>query len=103
MLLETIIRGNVVEFTVTFLDANGDVVEPASAEMKVNFLNSENARETVSVDMEEASDGTWSTEWDSSDALPSRVFWSALSTSPASAKDGAFELAANRANLGIVE
>jgi len=102
MILKTYTRGNVIEFPVTFLDANGVEVDPDSAIVKLNFLNSENARETVEINMQ-SSTGGWSAEWDSSVALPARVYWSAISTSPASAEDGAFELEANLANLGRVE
>lgn len=101
MILDEITRGNVVEFTVTFLDADGDAIDPDSAVLKVNFLNAEEERETVSVDMS-AVTGGWFAEWDSSDALEARVYWSVKSTTPASAKDGAFKLVGNLANVGEV-
>lgn len=102
MILQTYTRGEIIEFPVTFRDASGEEVDPSSAVVKVNFLNAQNARETVAIDMESTTAG-WSADWDSSVALPARVHWSAISVSPASAEDGAFELEANLANLGTVE
>lgn len=102
MILDDITRGSVVEWTVTFLDADGNAVEPESAELKVNFLNSDDERETVEIDMASTTAG-WFAEWDSGDALEARVYWSVKSTNPASAKDGVFALKANLANLGAAE
>lgn len=102
MILDEIIRGNMVEFAVTFLDVNGNPVEPSSAELKVNFLNAEGERATVATAMN-ADTGGWFAEWDSSDALEARVYWSVKSTNPASAKDGVFLLKANPANVGATE
>lgn len=99
MIVETFDRGNAIEFTATFTDADGEAVTPDSATVKVNFLNSDSERETETVMMNEQSDGSWFGIWDSSDALPARVDWSMQSANPASVKDGSFDLEANRANL----
>jgi len=99
MIAQVIDRGNLVEFTANFLDADGIQVEPASVVGTVNFLNSEGARENASVAMTEQSDGTWYGTWDSEEAQPARTYWNIRSTAPESSEDGYFELKGNLANL----
>ncbi len=99
MLVTYIVHGNVVEFAVDFLDADDIPVEPDTAFVTVNFLIGEaRVNETVELELDE-SDGLWRGNWPTDGADPGRVYWSAQSVNPNSAKDGFFDLTANLANL----
>lgn len=99
MIAQVIDRGNLVEFTANFLDANNVQVAPSTVVGTVNFLNSEGTRESASVTMSEQSDGTYYGTWDSEAAQPARTYWNIRSTGPESSEDGYFELKGNLANL----
>lgn len=98
-----IVRDNVVEFTVTFRDADGVAIDPDAATLTVNFRNPNDERENETIDMDPQTDGTWFASWESDVALPGRTYWSAKSSSPAAAEDGMFDLVANPANLATPE
>lgn len=98
-IMTNIVRGNDVQFSITFLDVDDIEVMPDSAVVTVNFLSSgERVNETI--DLEPNSDGFWSATWPSDVAEAGRVFWSAQSIDPVSVQDGSFNLLANAANLG---
>lgn len=96
------VRGNSVEFAVTFTDADGVDINPMSAVVTVNFLSGGD-RVNETIDLVENTDGAWAGTWSSDTAEPGRVFWSARSFNPGAAEDGQFELKANLANLNINE
>ena len=102
-LYDKVARGNIVTWTITFLDGDGDALSPVSAVLSVNFLNDASVRESVSIDMTEDTDGAFNAQWDSVPALPGRVYWSARSATPNAAEDGYFELIGNLANLALPE
>lgn len=97
MIVEHIKRGNIVSFTATFLDTDGNIASPSAATLYVSFMRFEERVED-SAEMEEQTDGSWFAEWDSSDATKGKVHWSVRSTGPSSAQDGSFDLDANLAN-----
>ncbi len=99
MIVERIIRGNLVEFASTFLDDAGEETFPAAVVLTVSFINSAGTRESVTIDMEDdTSGGEFTAVWDSSVAKRGRVHWAVRATDPAGAEEGIFDLAANLAN-----
>jgi len=98
-LVEVIDRGNEIEFSVTFLNKDGDPLLPSSATVTVNYLSREGDRENEIVTLSHQTDDIWYGVWDSQVALPSRTYWNVRSNSPDSSEDGVFELAGNLANL----
>lgn len=96
-------RGNVVEFTATFLDAAGATIEPDSASVTVNFLNADDERESATVEMTMSTDQSWFASWSTADAKPALVYWSVKSVGPESAEDDKFMLKGNLANLSDLE
>lgn len=101
MSLNIVIRGNTVELTSVFTDADGGPLNPSSAVAVVNFKNAGGDRESETVPMSEQSDGAWLGLWNSSNARPGRVYWSVRAENPSAAEDGQFDLRANLANLEI--
>jgi hypothetical protein len=98
-LIEVIDRGNEVEFTAEFLNADGAALNPSGASVTVNFLNADGERESDVVTLAHQTDGSWFGTWDSQEARPARTYWCVRSSNPDSAEDGYFELAGNLANL----
>jgi hypothetical protein len=99
MLVETIDRGNEVEFTIAFLNRNGDPVTPVSATLTVNFLNAAGERSDQIIPLAPQVGDTWYGVWDSQVAQPARTYWTVRSENPDSAEDGFFVLSGNLANL----
>lgn len=101
MTILNITRGNVVFWTVTFLDADDNELSPDSAALVVSYLDSSGNR--VSTDMivmvSDSGATVWLAEWNSGVANHGSVYWSAQSEGPAAAEDGVFMLTANLANL----
>lgn len=96
-MLDRIVRGSTVTFTVTFADAVGVAIDPDSAALHLSFMN-EGERVSEELAMEMQTDLTWIAEWNTIEADAGRVYWSARSVNPYSAQDGQFELTANLAN-----
>lgn len=96
-----ITRGNLVSWTVTFLDADDNELSPDSASLVVSYLDVNDDR--VSTDMiamvSDSGATVWLAEWDSGVANHGRVYWSAQSTDPDAAVQGFFMLTANLANM----
>lgn len=102
MATTVVTRGNVQEFSTNFYDANGDLVIPETAVMRINFVGG-TYRQVINLPMAlSATDGPWVVDWDTSvaGARPGLVYWSAQGLNPAGAEDGQFELDANPANQG---
>lgn len=98
MLVSTIVRGNLIAFETSFLDAEGVPISPASVTVTVSFLDGSGERISEPLTMSEDTDGEWSAAWDSSEAAEGRVYWSVRAYEPPAADQGYFHLAANRAN-----
>lgn len=99
MLAEVIDRGNEVEFSITFLNRDGEPLNPSDATVTINYLDADGARANEIVDLAAQTDDVWYGVWDSQKARPSRTYWTVRSFSPDSAEDGYFELAGNLANV----
>lgn len=97
MLIDSIVRGNVIEWAASFLDAEGAPSEPDSVVLTVNFMGSTGRSET-DITMSENTDGEWAGTWDSSEARKGRVHWAIRTYNPAAADEGRFDLTANLAN-----
>jgi hypothetical protein len=99
MLVETIDRGNEIEFSVSFLNRDDVPLSPASATVTVNYVapNGERADEIINLAAQPGD--VWSGVWDSQIARPARTYYTVRSVNPDSAEDGYFVLAANLANL----
>lgn len=97
MLVDHIVRGNTVLFTASFLDADGAAIVPAAVTLYVSFLGA-SGRESDEIAMDEATDGSFSASWDSSDARKGRVYWAVRASNPPGADEGFFELDAGPAN-----
>jgi hypothetical protein len=99
MLVETIDRGNEIEFSIEFLNRYGDPLSPVSATVTVNYLNSAGERADATVNLTPQAGDVWCGVWDSQVAQPARTYWTVRSLTPDSAEDGFFLLAGNLANL----
>lgn len=99
MLIETIDRGNEVEFTVEFLNKDGQPLNPSDATVTVNYLNVDGIRANEIVDLAHQTDDSWYGVWDSQKAQPARTYWTVRSFTPDSAEDGYFELGGNLSNV----
>lgn len=98
MLVSTIVRGNLIAFETSFLDAEGAPISPGSVTVTVDFINGSGERVSDTLTMSEDTDGEWSAAWDSSEAAEGRVYWSVRAFDPPAADQNCFQLAANRAN-----
>lgn len=96
----TFIRGNVLQFSTSFFDASGGVVDPASALLTLRTapLGADSDLEQIS--MSKIGD-TWVAEWDTTSIAPGIVYWSVQATGPHAADDGSFDLSANWANEAV--
>lgn len=99
MLVETIDRGNEVEFTVTFLNRDGVPLTPSDATVTVNYLDDAGARANEVVTLSHQTADVWYGVWDSQKAQQARTYWTVRSFSPDSAEDGYFELKGNLSNI----
>lgn len=99
MLVETIDRGNEIEFAITFLNRDGDPLLPSTATVTVNYLTAEGSRANEIVELAHQTGDIWYGIWDSQVAQPARTYWTVRSFSPDSAEDGYFELKGNLANI----
>jgi hypothetical protein len=106
-LFKTIIfyRGSTIIFLTTFTDQNGNVIQPPSGQVSVNF-SSPSGQQTAVINMlppgSFGGDPTqWYAAWDSRGANPGQVNWSVHSgvPTPVVVADGWFQLNANPANL----
>lgn len=98
MLVSTIVRGNLVAFETSFLDAEGIPISPGSVTVTVDFVDGSGSRVSETITMSEDTDGEWSAVWDSSEAAAGRVYWAVRAYEPPAADESFFKLAANRAN-----
>lgn len=92
------VRGNIYDFTATFLDVDDLPVIPAYANLYISFLMVGTVKRTkITIAMTVVGQSYFAT-WDSSEAAPCKVNWSVRSVGPHTAEDGSFNLTANLAN-----
>ena len=101
MLVKTVIRGNSIQFTATFRDANNDIVTPSVPTLTLHY-KSNNAYINSTANMVSGASNTWSATWDSSNADVGIVQWHITGGSGVSiAEDGEFRIMGNDSNPGI--
>lgn len=95
-------RGATLRFATQFYDYDCVEVQPASAEVVINYATADNPVNQVTIAMTPPTvdQVKWTAQWDSRGALPGTVFWSIHSDppTPVSVEDGSFALKANAAN-----
>ena len=92
------VRGSMVFFSATFVDKDGAPATPDSATLRLVYRTAEHSPQTSTVSMTVAGNVA-TASWDSSDAMPGIVKWSAKGTGlNAIVQDGSFTLTANEAN-----
>jgi hypothetical protein len=102
---QVIYRGTTVQFSTTFYDVNGNVVQPAGAVVNITCLVAAgNAQQDVAVTMVApvAPSVAWTAMWDTRNIGAGPVQWSVHTTNPTIpevVEDGSFILSANNANL----
>jgi len=98
-----IYRGTTAQFSTTFYDAQGNVVQPDAAELHIVYVDANDLEQEVTIEMTPPNTGVvWTAQWDSRGASPGLVSWSIHTVEdsiPYGVEDGAFELTANNANL----
>jgi hypothetical protein len=95
-----VIRGQVLVFEAHPHDHEGNPVVPATMQLYLNYVHSDNASKTdPPVDMEMQTDGvTWLASFDTAIAEEGAGFASIRATAPGGAEDFKFSITANIAN-----
>jgi hypothetical protein len=96
-------RGATILFNTTFYDPYGNIIQPVSAFVNIDYPNPDGSRAQVTLTMGASFPPAvnWTAEWDSRGAGTGTVFWS-IHTNPSvpiAVEDGQFQLTANQANL----
>ena len=97
MNVNIITRGNIVQWTVTPLDANGNVTTPSAVTIYVQYLV-DGVYTPATIAMTSTA-GVWSGTWDSTVSQSGVIYWSVRATNPSAQADGQFTLNANIANI----
>lgn len=100
----TIARGTTVVFLSQFFDEDGNLINPTSAVVNVEYNGCNGVQQQIPMVAPGTPGGDpvyWSAQWDSRGADPGVVYWSIHSGQPGpySVEDGQFTLTANKANL----
>ena len=97
--MQRFVRGSTILFTATdFVDSAGASMTPTAVTLYIDYPTGNNCRSDTELTMTNAS-GTWTVEWERYIAEDGVVDYSCLAEgSDAVAKDGQFQLTANRAN-----
>ncbi len=96
---EKIVRGQLLIFTSTPKDADGNVVAPDSLKLYLNYPHADGTVSTdAPIDMEAQTDGTYRAEFDTKVAEPGAAFASIRAELPPAADDIKFTITANAAN-----
>lgn len=100
-----VIRGATVQFTTTFYDFNGAIVQPDSATINLVYPMAGGGTGTAAIAMTPPTSPavTWTAQWDTRGIAPGTVSGSVHTGTndpiPVAASDFTFQLAANPANL----
>lgn len=101
MLVKNVVRGNQVNFTTRFYDANNTVLNPSDPTLTL-YYKSNGSYITVTANLIYNSNSNfWASSWDSANADAGIVMWH-ISGGPGvpAAEDGEFRVLSNRANGG---
>lgn len=93
-------RGDVITFTASPEDADGNPIDPATVRLYINFLGANGREDAAPISLAENTDGTWDGQWDTSGigAKQGKVDWAIRTTGPDAASQGSFMLDVNLAN-----
>lgn len=96
---DKIVRGQLLMFTSTPKDVDGNTVVPGSMKLYLNYAHADGSTSTdPPIDMEAQTDGSYIAEFDTKVAEPGAAFVSVRAEGPAAADDIKFTIIANAAN-----
>lgn len=96
--MQTIVRGNDIEFVATFSPPAGSAAQPTSAKIRINYVAGD-VRAEREVALSKMPNGSWVWVWDSRESTGGRVYyWARCEGGLVAAEEGSFMLAANAAN-----
>ncbi len=96
---EKVVRGQLLVFTSTPLDADGAATTPTSLRLYLNYVHADGTTSTdPAIDMDPQTDGTYRAQFDTKDAEPGAAFASIRAEGPPAADDIKFTIIANAAN-----
>lgn len=94
-----IVRGQLVVFTSSPKDADGNDVTPSHIRLYLNYPHVNGTTVTdEAIEMDLQTDGNWKADFDTAIAAPGTVFASIRAHDPPAAEDLKFTIVANRAN-----
>jgi len=97
-----VVRGSTAYWQTNFYDVNGNLIQPVSAVVSVDFPNTDGSRAQTTVNMIAGSSSTpWTAQLDTRNMGVGPVYWSIHTNTPipVAVEDGTFDLTANPANL----
>ena len=97
---EKVVRGQLLVFTSTPLDADGNSTTPTSLRLYLNYVHPGQtvATSDPAIDMDPQTDGTYRAQFDTKDTEPGAAFASIRAEGPPAADDIKFTIIANNAN-----
>jgi hypothetical protein len=94
-----VFRGQLLVFTSTPKDDDGNPVSPSSIQLYLNYPHSDGTTSTDEpIEMQVQTDGTWKADFDTADTKPGAAFASLRAFNPPGAEDIKFTIVANPAN-----
>lgn len=96
---EKVVRGQLLVFTSTPRDEDGNITTPTSMRLYLNYVHADGTTSTdPAIDMDPQTDGSYRAEFDTKDAEPGAAFASIRAEAPPAAEDIKFTIIANAAN-----
>ena len=96
---EKVVRGQLLTFTATPKDAAGNLIEPATVKLYLNYKHANGTTSTDSaIDMTQLSDGSYFAEFDTKVCLPGKLNIHIRTDNPEAAADDSRDIIANAAN-----
>ncbi len=96
---DKVVRGQLLVFTSTPKDADGNTTTPTSLRLYLNYAHADGTIYTdPAIDMEAQTDGSYRAEFNTGVAEPGAAFASIRAEAPAAADDIKFTIIANAAN-----
>lgn len=96
---EKIVRGQVITFSATPKDSDGNLVTPGTIRLYVNYIHADGTRSTDDpTDMDPDTEGSYSATFDTAQAKAGTASASVRTTSPGAAADFKFTITAEPAN-----
>jgi hypothetical protein len=95
------VRGNVVTWTIQFLDNDGNPVYPVSATLTIAYRTASGPQKVTNTMAPPAGNAPYVFSWDSSPGDPGEVDWYAKASGPTAAAAGCFTLTQNAAGPAV--